>query len=373
MIPGADPDEEWLRSTAGWWLLAFALAGVVIAALRDYLGWFVFGIFLYYVSRPVSRALQRRGSPPGISAIVTLVVVVLPFASVLFVVASLAIVQLATLDVTDFESVFELFFPNLNPNELPTTETELYPFAENLATDPTIASVWQWASGVLSQFFTASYLAFLALVLTFFLIRDERRLAQWFRIEIVDDRSRLSSYLHRIDRGLQSIFFGYTVTIFVIIVSAGVIYMGLNAIAPTGLEIPSILLLAVVTGLASAVPLIGRTIVYAGIVAYLVVQAVRTDPTALWFPIVFYVVMGVLFDGLIRTYVRPTLSGRMFPTGLVVFAYLLGPPVFGWYGIFLGPIIMVVTVLFVREELPWLLHGRNEFESGNDQKSKSER
>ncbi|WP_440771358.1 AI-2E family transporter [Natronorubrum sp. DTA28] len=357
MIPNGDVDAEWFRSRGWWWAFAFALAVVLIAALSDYLGWIVFGIFLYYVARPVSRRLHQRGLSSGTSATVTLALVVLPFVGVLFVVASLAIVQIATLEVTDFDVVFDRLFPGVDTDELPTTDAELYPLAEDLATDPRLATVGQWASGLVGRFLAASYLLFVTFLFAFFLVRDERRLGRWLRTEIVGERPNVTTYLRNVDEGLQSVFFGYTLTILAIVLLAGIVYAGLNAIAPAGLEIPQILLLAIVTGLASVIPLVGRNIVYASIVGYLALTAIRTDPTDLWFAVAFYVVMGVLFDGVIRTYVRPTLSGRMFPTGLILFAYILGPPVFGWYGIFLGPIIMVVTVVFVQHQLPRLLYG----------------
>ncbi|MFC6764764.1 AI-2E family transporter, partial [Natrinema soli] len=342
MIPNGDIDAEWLRSRGWWWAFAFALAIVLITALSDYIGWIVFGIFLYYVARPVSRRLYQRGLSSGTSAIVTLVLVVLPFVGALFVVASLAIVQIATLEVTDFDAVLGRLFPGVDTDELPTTDAEVYPFAEDLATDPRLATIGQWFSGLVGRFLTASYLLFVTFLFAFFLVRDERHLRRWVRTEIVRERPNVTTYLRDVDEGLQSIFFGYTLTILAIVLLAGVIYAGLNAIAPAGLKIPQVLLLAIVTGLASVIPLVGRNIVYASIVGYLALTAIRTGPTGLWFPVVFYVVMGILFDGIIRTYVRPTLSGRMFPTGLVLFAYILGPPIFGWYGIFLGPVIMVV-------------------------------
>ncbi|SDK67069.1 AI-2E family transporter [Natronorubrum texcoconense] len=356
MIPNGDADAAWFRSRGWWWTFAFALAIVLIAALSDYLGWIVFGIFLYYVARPVSRRLHQRGLSSGTSATVTLVLVVLPFVGVLFVVASLAIVQIATLELTDFDAVLERFLPDVDTDELPTTDMELYPVAEDLATDPRLATVGQWLSGLVGRFLTASYLLFVTFLFAFFLVRDERRLGRWLRTEIVGERPNVTTYLRNVDAGLQSIFFGYTLTILAIVLLAGVVYAGFNAIAPAGLEIPQVLLLAIVTGFASVIPLVGRNIVYASIVGYLALTAIRTDPTGLWFPVAFYVVMGVLFDGIIRTYVRPTLSGRLFPTGLILFAYILGPPVFGWYGIFLGPIVMVVTVVFVQQQLPRLLH-----------------
>ncbi|WP_137290663.1 AI-2E family transporter [Natronorubrum halophilum] len=357
MIPNGDVDAEWLRSRGWWWAFAFALAIVLIAALRNYLGWIVFGIFLYYVARPISRRLHQRGFSSGTSAAVTLVLVVLPFVGVLFAIMSLAIIQIATLEMTDFDVVLERLFPTVDTDELPTTDAELYPFAEDLATDPRLATVVQWLSGLVDRFLTASYLLFVTFLFAFFLVRDERRIRRWLRTKIIGEKPNVTTYLRRVDEGLQSVFFGYTLTILAIVLLAGVVYTGLNMIAPTGLEIPQVLLLAIVTGLASVIPLVGRNIVYASIVGYLALTAIRTDTTALWFPVAFYVVMGVFFDGVVRTYVRPTLSGRMFPMGLVLFAYILGPPIFGWYGIFLGPFIMVVTVVFVQHQLPRLLHG----------------
>jgi len=43
--------------------------------------------------------------------------------------------------------------------------------------------------------------------------------------------------------------------------------------------------------------------------------------------------------------------------GLVMFAYILGPLLFGWYGIFLGPMILVLVVHFGRIFIPELLSG----------------
>lgn len=357
MIPNGDVDEEWLRSRGWWWAFAFALGIVLIATLSDYLGWIVFGIFLYYVARPISRRLHQRGLSSGTSATLTLVLVVLPFVGVLFVIVSIAIFQIATLEITDFDIVLERLFPGVDTDALPTIDADLYPFAEDLATDPRLATVAQWLSGLVGRFLTASYLLFVTFLFAFFLVRDERRIGRWVRTEIIGEKPNVTTYIRHVDEGLQSVFFGYTLTILAIVLLAGVVYAGLNVIAPMGLEIPQVLLLAIVTGLASVIPLLGRNIVYASIVGYLALAAIRTDLTTLWFPVAFYVVMGVFFDGIIRTYVRPTLSGRRFPTELVLFAYILGPPIFGWYGIFLGPIIMVVTVVFVQHQLPRLLHG----------------
>jgi len=125
-------------------------------------------------------------------------------------------------------------------------------------------------------------------------------------------------------------------------------------VAPGDLTIPQAVLLAVITGIFTLIPLLGRSIVYAFIVALLAVQALAVDATLLWVPVAFFAVMVLLFDNVIRTYVRPYLSGKAYHMALVMFAYLLGPALFGWYGIFMGPLVMVVTVEFVTDILPRL-------------------
>ena len=54
---------------------------------------------------------------------------------------------------------------------------------------------------------------------------------------------------------------------------------------------------------------------------------------------------------------RPYVSGRNLHMGMVMFAYIFGPLLFGWYGLFLGPMLLVVMVHFARLVLPELLDG----------------
>jgi predicted PurR-regulated permease PerM len=42
---------------------------------------------------------------------------------------------------------------------------------------------------------------------------------------------------------------------------------------------------------------------------------------------------------------------------MVMLAYIFGPLLFGWYGIFLGPMLLVLLVHFVALVLPELLAG----------------
>lgn len=44
--------------------------------------------------------------------------------------------------------------------------------------------------------------------------------------------------------------------------------------------------------------------------------------------------------------------------GSVTFSYILGPVVFGWYGLFLGPLLLVFVLHFGHTVVPALLHPR---------------
>ncbi len=347
----------------GWWVFAAALAVVLVTSLDSYLGWFVFGLFLYYVARPISRWLQERGVPSGIATLLTLAVIILPFIALLVVIAVIAFGQLSAVRAADVERLVRTLFPGFDFGTIPTTPEGFYDSAAGLLEKPSIRSFLFRIRGVVGTFAAQSYNLFVTLIFVFFLVRDEATITGWFRRTVADEGTSTYRYLKEVDRGLNSVYFGYTLTIFVIIILSAVIYNLLNFIAPPHMAIPQTMLVAIATGLATIIPLVGRTIVYLFVVAYLAVVALETDPVRLWFPALFYVVMGIAFDNVVRTYIRPVLSGRLFPTSLIVFAYLLGPTVFGWYGIFLGPFIMVVVVQFLWVVFPTLsLPGSTEHE-----------
>ncbi|WP_435157561.1 hypothetical protein [Haladaptatus sp. DFWS20] len=99
--------------------------------------------------------------------------------------------------------------------------------------------------------------------------------------------------------------------------------------------------------------MVGRSVVYIVIAAILALKAIQRNPTALWYPLVFSPFIELAYDSIVRTNIRPRFSGKMFHLSLVMFAYLLEPILFGWYGIFLGPLVMVV-VQFLQVVVPQL-------------------
>jgi predicted PurR-regulated permease PerM len=333
-----------------WYVLGVAFLAVVAWVGFEYLGWLVFGVFTYYVGRPIMSRLLRVVNSRSLAAALTLLFIIVPILLFIAAFLSVALGQALTFLSTDEVAAVleELPFPS---TDLPTDPIEIVIV---VLQGPELSALLNEFGLVLGTFATVLFNVFLMLIFAFFLLVDDKRLAAWFVTNVLGPESPSTNYLRRVDRGLTSVYFGYTLTIFVVILLAAVIYTLFNVFAPPGVQIPAAILLAVVTGVFTLIPLVGRSIVYAFIVALLSIQAFDVDPTLLWIPLLFFALMVVVFDNVVRTYIRPYLSGKAYDMGLVMFAYLLGPVLFGWYGIFMGPLLMVLVVEFVVLILPRL-------------------
>jgi predicted PurR-regulated permease PerM len=343
----------------GWWILGLVLLAVLGLVVERYLPWLIFGLFIYYVAQPIMQRLERRIASPTLVAVLTLLLIVIPIVVMLSAILLVAIGQLGT-TVADLPVDRILAQLPVPVSDLPNTPSEVYDTTVVLVQDPSVQTLVGTVGQAIGTIGAVVFNMFLSLLIAFFLLVSDRDLSDWFESNVFGEDSLATKYLSTVDRGLGSIYFGYTMTIFAVIILSAIIYTMFNFFAPGGLSIPSVVLFAVVTGFFTLVPLVGRSIVYFTIAATLAVQAVTVDPRLLWFPLVFLAVMIVAFDNLVRTYIRPYLSGRLLNTGLVMFAYLFGPPLFGWYGIFLGPFLMVFVVTFVQMILPVLANPERE-------------
>ena len=343
----------------GWWILGLVLLVVLGLVVDQYLPWLIFGLFIYYVAQPITQQLHRYISSPTLVAVLTLFLIVIPIVVILGAVLLVALGQLATTiaDLPVDRILAQLPFPI---SDLPNTPSEVYDTTIVLVQDPSILPLVSTVGQAIGTIGTVVFNMFISLLIAFFLLISDRNIADWFESNVFGEDSLATEYLSTVDRGLGSIYFGYTMTIFAVIIISAIIYSGFNLFAPDGLAIPSAVLFAVVTGFFTLVPLVGRSIIYFTIAATLSIQALTVDPRLLWFPLVFLGVMIIAFDNLVRTYIRPHLSGRLLNTGLVMFAYLFGPPLFGWYGIFLAPFLMVFIVTFIQLILPVLANPERE-------------
>lgn len=186
----------------------------------------------------------------------------------------------------------------------------------------------------------------LSLTFAFFLYRDGHRLQTWYRAEVGGRDTAAYSYLAGVDADLEVVYFGNVLTVLAVTIGSIVVYNGYNVLAPTAVTLPIPTLLAVLTGLATFIPLVVGKVVYVPAAAYLAWQTVQASADLLVYPVAFLVVAFLLLDIIPQSIVRPYISGQTMHEGAVLFAYILGAALFGWYGLFLGPFLLVIIVQF---------------------------
>jgi predicted PurR-regulated permease PerM len=346
------------RSQLGWWTLGAVLFGVVSYVVYSFIGTFVFGIFLYYATRPIHRRIQRRIQPPSLAAAVSIFLLALPALGLVVYALSVAARELQQYTDTIPFNASPLFDPAVlgqltGPEGVSLDDFEAFLTGENLGSLVTsVASAFD----SLAMVGIGLVHLFVMIALAFYLLRDDHRLSQWTLRRFSDDRGVFEEFLRAVDRDFNSIFFGNILNA-VLTGTIGVIaYTALNVVAPGGHGIPAPALVGMLAGVASLIPVVGMKLVYFPVVAFMVARALaRGDAGALWFAVSFASVSFVVVDTIPDLVLRPYVSGRSLHVGSLMIAYTLGPLLFGWYGIFLMPILLVLIVHFARIVLPVLL------------------
>lgn len=344
------------RSRAAWWAVGSLLALSLIFVLWSFVGTFIFGVFIYYSTRPVYRRIQDHIYPPSLAAAVALFLLGLPVILLFSYTLAVSLQEFnALLERLGSDGpVAEMLAPYINvssvvqnPQEILETES-LRPLLENLASE---------APKYLGFITNGALHVFLMVAIAFYLLRDDHRLSRWFRGRFADEEGLVEQFVERIDRDFSNIFFGNILNAFLTGIIGAVTYNLLDFFGPASLGIPYPTLLGLLAGVASLIPVIGMKLVYLPVTVLLYFEAWSGEPGLFWFPTAFLVLSLVVVDTIPDFVLRPYVSGRGLHIGMVMFAYIFGPLLFGWPGIFLGPVILVLIIHFVEIILPELVSG----------------
>ncbi|WP_232685975.1 AI-2E family transporter [Halobacterium zhouii] len=345
------------RARLGWWVGAVLLGGALTYVVYSFLGTFIFGVFVYYATRPVYRRLKQYVGPPSLAALVALLTLALPALLLLAYTVAVGLQELnaflasSAIDLGQLESLLQPYFDLSEAVQDP----------ETLLDEPSVQAVFVSAYESTLRYLglvgTALLHLFVMITIAFYLLRDDHRLAAWFRRRFSDDRGVVEAYTRAVDRDFSNIFFGNILNAFLTGIIGAIAYTLIDVNAPTGVGLPYPALLGLLAGVASLVPVVGIKLVYVPVAAWLTFLATQ-NTAIIWFPVLFIIVSFVVVDVIPDLVLRPYVSGRGLHLGMVMLAYILGPLLFGWYGIFLGPMLLVLIVHFVRLILPELLAGR---------------
>ncbi|MFC6826110.1 AI-2E family transporter [Halopelagius fulvigenes] len=359
-IVGFEPPDD--RARIGWWVFILVLAAAAAFIAYSFVGMFVLGVFGYYATRPIYQRLKSTLGSDSISAALTLLVVLLPiFALVSFAGFQLfQQIQQSLGGVTGPLALVEQYF-GIGPlgSEQRRTLASVLQNPQQLVTNPqqTLQKVLQTGLQVVSAIISTLLLLALAVTLSYFLLKNDEELSDALRRLFGGGDTTAYAYASAVDEDLESVFFGNFLFVVVMAIIAAAAYWGTNVLAPSGLSVPMVFVLAFLTGVASLIPIVVGKVIYLPVVGYLGLQAIRLGGNQLVFVAGVLVAYFLLLDILPQTFLQPYITGRQLDMVMMMFAYLLGPVLFGWYGFFLLPIVFILMLEAIRIVLPELVHG----------------
>jgi predicted PurR-regulated permease PerM len=343
---------------------ALAVLGILLLLVVAYVAYtfvapLTVAVFVYYATRPVYRRLDALpfDVPASLRAAVAILFFGVPL--VLLVGYTVVLVAVEAQALVEEYSIFETLLAGADSY----IDTDQLP-------DPTFESVFEaYRSGefdaaidflrenlaVLTGFVTGFLFNLLVVLVTaYYLLIDGGRLRSF--VLGYEESGVLRRYIDAADEELSSVLFGNLLNVLAVAVVAVVVYTAYNAYAPSAVEIPSPALAGALTGVASLVPVVGMKVVYVPLAGFVAVNAFLAGDTSL-LPYVagFLVATGVAVDFIPDIVLRPYLSGERTHVGLLMLAYIFGPTVFGFYGLFFAPIVLVLALVFADIALPHVL------------------
>jgi predicted PurR-regulated permease PerM len=341
-----------------------ALFGLVVALVTTFIAYrfvaaLTVAVFLYYSTRRFYKALGRLHLPKRVRAMTVLLLLAVPLLLLLSYTLVLLVTEtrqfLSTYAVLDIAVTNVPWLQGLE--DLPELTFAGVVEAYRAGRFDAIIDFLMENAAVLTSAITGFFLnLFIVVVVTYYLLIDGGKFRRW--LLRFDDDAIVREYLEAADRELEAILFGNLLNVIAIALIAVGSFKGYNALVPAAVEVPYPALAGVLTGVASLIPVVGMKVVYvplAGAIAAPMV--VNAEYSLAGYLVAFLFVAVVVVDTIPDLILRPYLSGERTHVGLLMLAYIFGPVVFGFYGLFFAPIVLALGITFAHTALPRLLGG----------------
>ena len=374
--------DQDLRRRVTFGLVGLGLLAVVGYVLVRFRATLVFTIFLYYASRPIYHKLddvslpgrlRRRPLPyrRQLQAMATIGLFLLPFLLLFgytlvlvvpelqdfFGAAGIGGTYLSALQATSSGGLPDPLVGLEVSDLLSMTPEETTSLLEEPAVQSFIDQITSTLINSVDLLTAAALHGFILLSGTYYLLTDGSRLVSWV-LENFDRSGVVEQYVDVADDELSSILFGNILNAVVTGIIGVFVFLLYNLAAPAAVRVPFPPLVGALTGVGSLIPVVGMKIVYIPVTLVLGAIAVLSgDPAALGFVVLLFALSLIVVDTIPDFLIRPYVSGNRTHVGLLMFAYILGPVAFGFYGIFLGPIILVLLSQFLRIVGPYVVTG----------------
>lgn len=327
---------------------------VVAYALFEFLAVAVFAIFLYYAVRPIFRFLSRLSLGRRVRALLSIFLFGLPF--LVLIAYTVAIVAIEIEAFLDRQGVFQnggegwVTELNIAGFDLDALEQLVMEngsqFSADLLTDSALGAV-----SLVGTFFVQLLLVVIA---AYYMLVDGPRFVAWL-LDTYDEDNIWREYARGVDAELSLALFGNIVNVFITAIVGILTFYGYNLLVDSTIAVPFPALLGALAGIGSLIPVVGIKLVYVPLCIGLAANAWIAGEPGLLFPVtVLFVVSAVIVDFIPDFVIRAQVSSTETHTGLLIIAYIVGPSVFGFYGLFLAPIILVSATNAVKTLLPYV-------------------
>lgn len=343
----------------GLGLIVLGLFLVVAFVVRAFIAVVVFAIFLYYSVRPIHRFLRRFEIPQRLRAVLAIVLFGIPFLVLLVYTIAIIVIEVQELvEVYDIQD--QVLSRALEEFDIVALDLDTLQEAITAAgAQSSILAALFSLSGALSVVGSALVQLMILVVLTYYMLVDGPRLRAWL-LENFDDTGIIRRYVDEVDPELSMTLFGNIVNVFVTAIMGVVVFFTYNFFAPEPAQVPFPGLLAALAGIGSLIPVVGIKLVYVPVGIGLAATIVAAGQTALLLYVgVFFVVSGVFVDFIPDFFIRALISGDNTHTGMLLLSYIVGPTVFGFYGLFLLPILLILFINATHILLPYVLWGED--------------
>ncbi|WP_440991774.1 AI-2E family transporter [Haloarchaeobius baliensis] len=318
------------RSSVTFLRLLLAVIGTLsVLLVLPFLQAVLAGGLLAYLVAPVSRRLSRRLGPTigaAVTILVTVLVVLVPVLAVLGIAAEQAVTLVRGAELPDVAAL-ELILQEWLGADADLSRLE-GPLAS--AAEIGVRGLAGSLVGILAGIPAIAVGSVIFLFSFFYLLRDGDDLVRWLRTAAPLDPEILDDLTRRADELLWAAVVG---NVIVAGIQAVLTVLGFVAVG-----IGDIVFWGVATFLLSLLPLIGASIVWVPAVVYLAL--VGNIPAAIGL-----LVYGSLIISGSDNYVRPLVMqrGAHLNPGLIVVGIFGGVAVFGFLGLFVGPVVLGLT------------------------------
>jgi predicted PurR-regulated permease PerM len=357
---------------AKWLIFGLALILLLFWIMQRFLDVFIYAIFLYYITRPIKKWVGKYIKNEGLQVLISMLMLALPIVLIIAYTLLIGLSQLMGLaqshgltgmvpsgPLANLTQQFSGLQQNVTSGSFSIGDITSQDWYKSISgyygTIPTIQAILIATGSTIADIL---FKAFIIFFIAFALLKDDYRLKEWFEKTfsyLVEEHNRLfARYMHGVDTDLQKIFFSNLLSIVFFAIIAVVSYHLLNMFAPSSLQIPSPILLGILTGVAALIPIVGMWLVVGPLTLYLIANSLLAGA---FFPnIAFFIFMFLFIFIFVTTLpgfvVGPYLARGNVNTGLLMFAYIIGPLVFGITGIFIGAIVLVLLTNYFRIVVP---------------------